>query len=170
MKKRNLFNMNPTHELYTYIVQAFKNLESGVRTLLFRERTLNAKFNVKGAAYLEIPAYLGAKFRVYQPDREGKATIMIIIDDLYAYAGEKNGRQVFDNPVLWGRVQRNTNQGETLFFFNDPPAKEAIAELKQQLVEKGVVDASIFDPEDLVGIPETSRELVPPPPVGGGRT
>jgi hypothetical protein len=168
-KVRNLFNMNVTHELYAYIVQGFRNLETGVRGLLFRDRQLDARVNSQGRAYIEIPAYLSAKFRIYQPDREGKATVMIIIDDLYAYAGERNGKQLFDNPVIWGRVQRNTNQGESLFFFNDPPAREAIAELKQKLVEDGVVDASIFEPEDVIGRqPRSEKATLPPPPVGGG--
>jgi len=166
-KVRNLFNMNVTHELYAYILQAFRNLETGVRSLMFRDRHIEARANAQGRAFIEIPAYLSAKIRVYQPDRDGKATLMIIIDDLYAYAGERNGKQLFDNPVIWGRVQRNANQGESLFFFNDPPAREAVAELKQKLVEDGVVDASIFEPEDVIGQPKTERRHLPPPPVGG---
>lgn len=164
---RNLFNMNTTHELYGYIVQAFRNLETGVRGLLFRDRRLDARANAQGRSYIEIPAYLSAKFRVYQPDGDGKSTVMIIIDDLYAFAGERNGRQLFDNPVIWGRVQRNANQGESLFFFNDPPAREAVAELKRRLVKDGVVDASIFEPEDVIGQPRTERTPLQPPTVRG---
>lgn len=147
MPKRNLFNINPTHELYQMLVSAFHTLELGIRSFMFRDRTIDIRVNGQGRAYLEVPAYLSAKFRIYQPDTNGKANVMVIIDDLYAFAGERNGKQVFDNPILWGRIQRNANQGESLFFFNDPPAREAMAELKRALMEKGVSPELLEDPE-----------------------
>lgn len=157
-----MFNMSSRSEVGQALLEVFRTLEKGVSTFLFRGRVLSARTNRKKRRYIEIPAHLSVKFRVYAPDDNGKATVMAIIDDLYAEVGQRGEKKLYDNPVLWGQVMRNTAKGLSLYFFNDPPVREALKEFKVQLVRDGVVTepARIFTTEELKTLDATDRQAV----------
>ena len=140
MKQRSLFNIGRNSEILQGITGAYRALAKGINHI-FRGRTCERRVNAKGKAYIEVPAYFTVMFRVYEPDQDGKSTIMAIIKDLFANAGERNGQTLYDNPVLWGRVMPNQN----VFFFNDPSPREVLEDYKRQLISKGLVDESSLE-------------------------
>jgi hypothetical protein len=153
MRQRNLFNMNQDSEVYQGILGAFRALERKDNVVDFRERQIPTRRNTRGRRFVEVPAHLSVRFRIYEPDDQGKSLLMAVIDDLYAFAGEDEGRNQYDNPVLWGRVMRNANRGVSLFFFNDPPAREAVAEVKKDLVARGLVrPEQVFTEDELAAM------------------
>jgi len=165
MARRNLFNMDRESELYKGLMGAYKALIRGA-TFMFRKRECPTRVNSKNRAYIDIPAYFTVQFRVYQPDNEGKSVVMAIVKDMFANAGERDGKTMYDNPVLWGRIMRTAEtRSETLFFFNDPTPREAIAELKQALVSKGLVDPAAFEMVDVEQLDRTRapvKKVAPP--------
>lgn len=169
MKQRNLFNISRENELYQVLLQAYRNLQKGILGLIFRGRQVNGRVNNQGRGFIDVPASLSAKFRIYAPDAQGKSTVMIIIDDLYAVAGERNGKTLYDNPVLWGRIQQvQGGSGETIFFFNDPSGREVMNELKAALDSKGIPwPEELEQAEPKPASRATRPAAVPPPPVRG---
>jgi len=159
MAKKPLYNLGQQTELFQGLVGAFKALERGDKAFVFRGRAMEVRTNAKGRASIEIPAYFTVKFRVYAP-QDGKSGLMAIIDDLFASAGEVGGKPQWDNPILWGRIMRNANQGESLFFFNDPSPREAIADFKAELVKRGIATQEQLDS---VEPPTELREKRPAP-------
>ena len=113
----NLLNMDKKSEMYEALLNAFRGLERGTPSMDFRNRKIEVKKNRRGRRYLELPGYLTVKFRVYEP-QDSKSVVMAIVTDLWR-PEEVDGRQVSDNPVFWGRVQRGRGDKENLFFFHD---------------------------------------------------
>lgn len=127
-----LFNMDRQSELYGAIVGAYKALIKRMNTFRFRQRDLKVRTNGKGRQYVEIPAHLTVRVRVYAA-RDGKSTVMAVVDDLFARTA-KEGQ--YDNPVLWGQIKEG-GSGTNLFFFNDPKPQEVRDEVRKQLSEMG---------------------------------
>jgi hypothetical protein len=156
--RRALFNMDSKSEVVKGIMEAFRALSRGARNLVFRGKTINRRTNARGRGYVEITAALETKFRIYEPDEHGKSTVMAIVDDLYAKKGEIDGKTIYENPILWGRVQTNRGR-ENLFFFNDGTPREAIEEYKIGLVRTGVVEpAKIFTEEEVAKLKDRLEE------------
>ena len=159
MVRKALFNMDGKSETVKGIMEAFRALSRGVRSFVFRGKTINSRTNGKGRKYIEVVAALETKFRIYEPDAAGKSTVMAIIDDLYAKKGEMDGKTIYENPIIWGRVQTNRGK-ENLFFFNDGTPREAIEEFKIGLVQAGVVEpAKIFTANEAAQLQDRFKEV-----------